>query len=463
MLGFELLNSETGALLAGSDVQTIRGQILLIKAEHAYFANRCLEAIDLCRQVLALFPASWNFVRGGAMFYLSLSMGATGQAQEAERLLLEKYEFCSDKGDIYALILLQSLCFTHFYTGQLEQTRRVAHTLVQNSMSRDMSLMKLWGDWFLGMVAYLQNDLQAAAQYFTSIAENRYIAQISAYRDAVAGLALIHQIKGESLEATQWVESVSQYDLEQSGSEDERTRSLRARLMLMQGDLEGAGRWVDTYSGPPPDMALLLLEEPQVTRVRILVARGSGKDLQSALQILEVLEDIIDRTHNTSHKIEVLALRALALDAQGNSSEASVSLQQAVELSRASGLLQVFVELGKPMQEMLGRLAVSDHLGATIQRILAAFPGDAVSESPAEPVRGPLLNNLTLPEPLTKRELEILALLRTLKSIKDIAFDLSISPATVRSHTINIYAKLGVNNRWKAVARAEELNILPSS
>ena len=138
------------------------------------------------------------------------------------------------------------------------------------------------------------------------------------------------------------------------------------------------------------------------------------------------------------------------------------SIQQAVELSRPGGFLRVFVDLGKPMQEMLRRLTVPDHLGATIQRILAAFPGVAVGESPSGPVRGPMLNNQTLPEPLTNRELEILALLRTPKSMKDIAFSLTISPATVRRHTMNIYGKLGVNNRWKAVARAEELNILPS-
>jgi hypothetical protein len=34
-------------------------------------------------------------------------------------------------------------------------------------------------------------------------------------------------------------------------------------------------------------------------------------------------------------------------------------------------------------------------------------------------------------------------------------------PGDVKRHTINIYAKLGVNKRWKAVARAEELDLLP--
>ena len=52
-------------------------------------------------------------------------------------------------------------------------------------------------------------------------------------------------------------------------------------------------------------------------------------------------------------------------------------------------------------------------------------------------------------------------LLRGPLSIKEIALKLNISYATVKSHTINLYGKLGVNGRWNAVAKAEELNILP--
>ncbi len=99
--------------------------------------------------------------------------------------------------------------------------------------------MKNWGDYYLGVVYYQRNELEAAAQHFTQIVENRYTAQITAYRDAVAGLALIHQIKGESSEAWQMVESISQFDLERDGSEDERTRSLRARLITLA---RGPGR-----------------------------------------------------------------------------------------------------------------------------------------------------------------------------------------------------------------------------
>ena len=321
--------------------------------------------------------------------------------------------------------------------------------------------MKNWGDYYLGVACYQSNDLEAADQYFTEILENRFIAHAAAYRDAVAGLALIHQIKGETSEAWQMVESISRADLEETGTEDSRTYSLRARLMLLQGDLEGALRWVNTFSDPPPNQPVIWLEEPQVTRARVLIASGTDADLHQALQILDVLEEIVERTHNTRYKIEILALRALALDARGEISESESLLKQAVNLARPGGFIRVFVDLGKPMQEILRRLTKQGHSMEAIGRILATFPEDEeILPGDAGPAPHSPSASLTLVEPLTPRELEVLNLLRGPSSIKEIALQLHISYATAKRHTSNIYAKLGVNQRWNAVARAEELKIL---
>jgi LuxR family transcriptional regulator, maltose regulon positive regulatory protein len=67
---------------------------------------------------------------------------------------------------------------------------------------------------------------------------------------------------------------------------------------------------------------------------------------------------------------------------------------------------------------------------------------------------------LPLVEPLSERELEVLKLLRTALTGPEIARELIVSLNTVRTHTRNIYANLGVNNRRAAVRRAEELNLL---
>ena len=42
-----------------------------------------------------------------------------------------------------------------------------------------------------------------------------------------------------------------------------------------------------------------------------------------------------------------------------------------------------------------------------------------------------------------------------------IATQLHLSPATVRSHAHAIYRKLGVNSRAEAVSEAERLSLLP--
>jgi LuxR family maltose regulon positive regulatory protein len=62
-------------------------------------------------------------------------------------------------------------------------------------------------------------------------------------------------------------------------------------------------------------------------------------------------------------------------------------------------------------------------------------------------------------EPLSERELDVLRLLGTDLDGPDIARQLVVSLNTMRTHTKNIYAKLGVNNRRAAVRRAGELGL----
>ena len=63
-------------------------------------------------------------------------------------------------------------------------------------------------------------------------------------------------------------------------------------------------------------------------------------------------------------------------------------------------------------------------------------------------------------EPLSERELEVLKLLITELNGPEIARGLMVSLNTMRTHTKNIYSKLGVNNRRAAARRAEELDLL---
>ena len=65
-----------------------------------------------------------------------------------------------------------------------------------------------------------------------------------------------------------------------------------------------------------------------------------------------------------------------------------------------------------------------------------------------------------LDEPLSEREIEVLHGLASGRTNSEVARDLFISVGTVKSHTNNIYRKLGARNRAGALARARGLDLL---
>ncbi len=65
-----------------------------------------------------------------------------------------------------------------------------------------------------------------------------------------------------------------------------------------------------------------------------------------------------------------------------------------------------------------------------------------------------------LVEPLSEREQEILALVATGASNKEIAGELFIAEGTVKNHVTNILGKLGVRDRTQAALKAREIGLI---
>jgi DNA-binding NarL/FixJ family response regulator len=91
--------------------------------------------------------------------------------------------------------------------------------------------------------------------------------------------------------------------------------------------------------------------------------------------------------------------------------------------------------------------------------VRAAARGEAAL-SPA--VAGRLMNRVRMPEAggLSPRELEVLELVAAGNTNRDLAAKLFLSEATVKSHLLNLYAKLDVNDRAAAVAEGYNRGLL---
>jgi predicted ATPase/DNA-binding CsgD family transcriptional regulator len=98
-------------------------------------------------------------------------------------------------------------------------------------------------------------------------------------------------------------------------------------------------------------------------------------------------------------------------------------------------------------------------LAASLLAMLALEPGagDPVSSAGAQL---PPPDQAGLIEPLSPRELEVLRLLAQGLSNPQIAEALIVSVGTVKTHTHNIFTKLGAANRMQAVQRAQALHLV---
>jgi LuxR family maltose regulon positive regulatory protein len=152
--------------------------------------------------------------------------------------------------------------------------------------------------------------------------------------------------------------------------------------------------------------------------------------------------------------IEILTVLSLAHHAQGDDAAASAALAQALARAEPERYVRIFVEDLPALAPLLRATAPEGVAGAHAQRVLAAAAIASAQEGrPAGTAPAALIDELS------SRELDVLRLLRSDLSGPDIARELVVSLHTVRSHTKNIYSKLGVNNRREAVTRAAELGI----
>jgi LuxR family transcriptional regulator, maltose regulon positive regulatory protein len=139
-------------------------------------------------------------------------------------------------------------------------------------------------------------------------------------------------------------------------------------------------------------------------------------------------------------------------------------LEDAVERVRPAGLVRTFVDFGPPMLELLTKLARrKQSADPFIERLTDAFPQTAPRTVGTLPHGTGQDLVLELVEPLTWRELDILELIAHRLSNKEIGAKLTISPLTVKRHSINIYQKLQVGGRREAVEKATDLGLLGPS
>jgi len=312
-------------------------------------------------------------------------------------------------------------------------------------------------DMHVGMSELLRerNDLAAAGEHLVTaqkLGEQAGLAQ-NGYRWRVA-MARMREAEGDLDGALGLLHEAERLYVSDYFPNVRPVAALKARVWIAQGRLSEAWGWAREH-GPSDADDLSYVHEFEhicLARLRLALAARDGAEhnVAEALELLERLLVAAEEGGRNGSVIEVLVVQALAHHVAHDSARALASLERAVALAEPEGYVRVFVDEGSSMAALLKLAAKQRNAASYVRRLLAIVvtaDGEAAVEQP-------------LIERLSGRELEVLRLLESDLDGPDIARELTVSLPTVRTHTRNIYAKLGVNSRRAAVHRAAELGLL---
>jgi len=315
----------------------------------------------------------------------------------------------------------------------------------------------------LGEVAYQRNELDIALQRTTEgITLCRQFTYTPPLASGLVTLAWIRQASGDPGGALAAIAEATQASPGPAGPLNP-VPAQRARLLLAQGDLGGAARWVAERGLAADDEPDYAREPGHLVLARVLLAQARPGAALALLDRLHAAAAVQDRVGSL---IEIGALRALALAASGEEAAAVDALAEVLTLACPQGYVRVFADEGPPMAALLARLTAAQRSGgaaaqvplgclARLQRALG--PPDVARDAG----RGSVTTAPGLVEQLTSRELEVLAMLAAGRSNQAIASQLVVTLDTVKKHVSHILGKLGAANRTEAVTRARELALIP--
>jgi LuxR family maltose regulon positive regulatory protein len=310
-------------------------------------------------------------------------------------------------------------------------------------------------------VCFHRNEFAEALRRLQPNLDNRFLLYRRTAIDSLAMFALASQALGDFDAAAATIAMMEQLATHNGDRESYAvSRSCAARIARMSGDLARAIEGMRTYDETAsPAYMMFWTEIPRLTQCRVQIAEGSASSIESALSRLERYERENRTVHDKLQLIEILALKALALHGVARTQEARTALREAVILAQPGGITRPIVELGPPVVSLLEQMEPGTYDTSFFSLVLAALerlPASASAWPPRSIGTPPKCGDSTdLDTGLTKRESEILALLATRLSDKEIAHLLRISPSTVNTHLKRIYRKLGVSTRRQAVARAK--------
>ena len=221
---------------------------------------------------------------------------------------------------------------------------------------------------------------------------------------------------------------------------------------VRQGDYAGAERLLSEASENGPHAFA------ELVRAELLLEQDQ------AATAADILRDLINRYPQCLYLESILGARvllALALFEQHQVNQARQVMTEAVRFACSEDFIRPFLDYGRSSTPLLTLVAHTSNLTAKAQSFVNQLLRLLVDTDGAhKPLPKAELTSLSTAASITEREQQVLRLVTSGLTNREIATQLSFAESTVKTHLKNIYRKLGVNSRTRAVMQAQALRLV---
>ena len=447
-------------------VRLIMGWVAAIRATFDIFSGNLARNVALSQQALDLLPETEVIMRAGALVGAARAFLVSGDVTPATERLVREVAAARSSGNLVSILRGRTLLARlHMLQGKLHQAATTFEEMAQGIPGQgELRVLVSGPSYYFGLGDLLRewNNLDAAERLLIQgmeLVSGLPVVEAEVVTRGYMALARLQQARGEYRKARAILDTFAQvaHRCRFVPSLVARRDAVQAQVELAQGNRASAIYWADTSGLSANDALSYPREQEYLALARVRITQGrenpAGPFLSEALVLLERLREDAEAKMRMHSEIEILILRSLALQAQGDRTGALTALGRALMLAEPEGYIRLIIDEGAPMAALL-RQAYTHKIAPTYIATLL--------QAGSEPLATgfPLQRSSPLIEPLTEREREVLGLLMDGASNDEIAHRLVISLNTVKKHVFNICSKLGVQSRTQAVVRAKALELL---
>lgn len=431
---------------APRDFEALPGTLASARAYLAH-ARGDLEGTEAhARRALELIPEDDPFYRGIPAVTVGLAHWARGELDSAFQRFLEGLEAFRLAGNpAFVHSALYVLGDIRLEQGVLSEARRFlddAVPLDSDDADRGEEVYFALADILLE-----QGRIEEAGALLGEVrpvADGGGDARASAAPDArgAAARAGLTAARGDLMGAVSRLDGVLSQRLDADRIARRRPlEAQRARWLAMAGRFEEAEQWAAKLPDvlhPNERHALADL------RLRRLEAGDGEVEVEEVAALVHACQSDAEADSGPRRRVQAALLQARLLARGGDAEGASRVVAEALDHAAVEGLVATVRDAAGPLGDLLRSLIASEPRWSGLRDAVPSSPGGSAPDHPLQAL-------------LTRREFEILHLIRRGLRNKEIAAQLFISPSTVKRHVANIYAKMGVTHRTAAVAQFERM------